>query len=406
MADLNGPGFDLTGLGSEVTSASSRAQYVAMGALRWHMFVNGLRSRMGGFELGARAVTYLLFGVFGLGLGVMAGAVAYLLASSGMWLFLPPVFWALCLLWQGGPVMLASMQEQFDLGILLRFPVRFSTYYLLYVVFGLGDISTILGALCCLGIWIGVTAARPELFAWTALGLIGFAAFNVLLVRAVFAWIDRWLTQRKTREIVGALFMVLLLSLQLLNPALRQKRHARAPGEMSATQKGVVARDPQRISAEFKARYGAWLEPAFLAQDWMPPGLAARVMREEVHGRTGQALLSLGALGLWMLAAGSALARRLRAEYRGENLSSAPSRTKSAGAQAPGLPLETGGASAAPASSFLLWKRRRARSGAPCRCCGPWARRSSWFCSWPASFTTTPRGGAFPFPLRCRSMCP
>ena len=56
---------------------------------------------------------------------------------------------------------------------------------------------------------IGVTMARPDLFVWTALALAGFAAFNILLVRAVFAWIDRWLAQRKTREILGALFMVL-----------------------------------------------------------------------------------------------------------------------------------------------------------------------------------------------------
>ena len=37
-------------------------------------------------------------------------------------------------------------------------------------------------ALCCLGIWVGITVARPELFAWTALALAVFAAFNILLV--------------------------------------------------------------------------------------------------------------------------------------------------------------------------------------------------------------------------------
>ena len=126
------------------------------------------------------------------------------------------------------PIMLASFQEQFDLGILLRFPVRFGSYYLLYVVFGLADVSTIMGGLCCLGIWVGITLARPELFGWTALGLAVFAAFNILLVRAVFAWIDRWLAQRRTREIVGAIFMLLLMSLQLLNPALHQRRHSGA----------------------------------------------------------------------------------------------------------------------------------------------------------------------------------
>jgi len=221
MAGLNGVGPDP---GAGALSASARAQYAAMAALRWHMFVNGLRSKRGAFELGARTVSFVLYAFMGLALGTMMGAGAFALASDEKWQFLPAVFWVVCILWQVGPVMLASFQEQFDLGILLRFPVRFRSYYLLYVVFGLADVSTIIGALCCLGIWVGVTMARPELFAWTALALAAFAAFNILLVRAVFAWIDRWLSQRKTREIVGALFMIFLLSLQLLNPALHQKR--------------------------------------------------------------------------------------------------------------------------------------------------------------------------------------
>ncbi|MFZ1086800.1 MAG: hypothetical protein WAN35_17695 [Terracidiphilus sp.] len=341
MAGVDGAGFDLAGLSAEVTSASSRAQYAAMGALRWHMFVNGLRSRMGVFELGARTVTYLLFGSFGLGMGVLAGVGAYLLSTSRLWPILPALFWMVSLLWQMGPVMMASFQEQFDLGILLRFPVRFSTYYLLYVVFGLADVSTILGALCCLGIWIGFTVARPEFWAWTALGLIGFAAFNVLLVRAVFAWIDRWLTQRKTREILGAAFMILLLSLQLLNPALRSRSHPRtAAGNPEQAQE--VGAETQRISAELMSRYGAWVKFVFQAQDWTPPGLAARVLRKEVFGHPGQALFTLGVLGLWVLAAGGVLARRLRAEYRGEDLSSAPSRAKAAGGLASTLALDSG----------------------------------------------------------------
>jgi ABC-2 type transport system permease protein len=344
MAELgaNDSGFDLAGLGAEVSSASSRAQYAAMGALRWHLFVNNLRFRMGLFELGARTLTILLYSLFGLGLGAGLGVVAYLLASNGMWPFLPFLLWAVCLLWQGGPVMMASLQEQFDLSILLRFPVRFSTYYVLYVIFGLVDVSTILGALCCLGIWTGITLARPEFFGWTALGLMGFAAFNVLLTRAIFAWIDRWLTQRKTREILGALFMVFLLSLQLLNPALHPKRHAYRAGVMRPEDSRAVAVESQQISARIIARYGMWLKTAFLVQDWMPPGLVARAARQQDRGQSAQALASLGVLGLWVLAAGGVLGRRLRAEFRGENLSSVPSRPKATGVLTSALPVESG----------------------------------------------------------------
>jgi ABC-2 type transport system permease protein len=316
MAGLNGVGPDP---GAGALSASARAQYAAMAALRWHMFVNGLRSKRGAFELGARTVSFVLYAFMGLALGTMMGAGAFALASDEKWQFLPAVFWVVCILWQVGPVMLASFQEQFDLGILLRFPVRFRSYYLLYVVFGLADVSTIIGALCCLGIWVGVTMARPELFAWTALALAAFAAFNILLVRAVFAWIDRWLSQRKTREIVGALFMIFLLSLQLLNPALHQKRRPqpRTPQER--------IENLRRMETEF----APWIKTAYAVQQGLPPGLAARALRQAGNRQPVGALASLGVLGLWALAAGSVLARRLKAEYRGENLGSAPRRETS-----------------------------------------------------------------------------
>ena len=238
------------------------------------------------------------------------------------------MFWIGLLIWQMVPVMLASFQEQFDLSILLRFPVRFGSYFMLFLVFGLADSATILGGLCSIGIWVGVTIARPDLSAWTALGLAVFAAFNILLTRAVFAWIERWLAQRKTREILGAVFMVAILSLQLLNPALHQKN--RLPIISSREQDLARAREYQRSKAEFKAEYGPWLKTADAVQRWLPPGLAADALGQAAGRQPAPALESLGLLGLYLLAAGGVLAGRLRSEYRGENLGTAPSRKKAA----------------------------------------------------------------------------
>jgi ABC-2 type transport system permease protein len=329
--------------GGGMLGAQARVQYAALARLRWQMFTNGLRSNKGALELGARTVSFVFYAVGGLAFGVGAGAAAFLLASGEQWKYLPILFWAVFFAWQIIPVMLASFQEQFDLGILLRFPVRFGSYFLLYVVFGLVDVSTILGGLGCLGILAGITAARPELFAWTALGLALFAAFNILLVRAIFAWIDRWLAQRKTREILGAVFMVLILSLQLLNPALHRQRHEEnsAPLGRNATKEQAQQKNQeyQRTKAEFKARYGPWLGTANEVQQWLPPGLAARALQQRVEQQAepasgpGLGFESLAVLGLYVLGAGGALAARLRAEYRGESLGVAPSRKKAAASQ-------------------------------------------------------------------------
>jgi ABC-2 type transport system permease protein len=296
----------------------ARAQYKALARLRWQMFANGLRSNKGVLELGARTFGMIIYALMGLALGAGMGVVTYFLASGGKWRYLPVLFWVLTFLWQMIPVMLASFQEQFDLGILLRFPLRFGSYVLLYLVFGLVDISTILGGLCCVGIWFGVAAAQPGLLLWTTLVLAVFALFNILLVRAVFAWIDRWLAQRKTREILGAVFMVGLLSMQLMNPALYEKRHSGRSGHQEQAEQIRAA----------QARYSPLLKKANAVQQWLPPGLAAVSLREAVEQEPAQGLGALGVLGTYALLVGGVLAVRLKAEYRGENLGSAPARHK------------------------------------------------------------------------------
>jgi len=294
----------------------ARSQYSALTDLRWHMFINGIRSNHGVFELGARAFSYVIYGCMGLGLGALMGGGSYLLISHDQWKYLPAVFWVMFLIWQVVPIALASFQEQFDLGILLRFPVKFGSFFLLYIVFGLVDISTILGVLCCTGVWIGITWVRPDLFAWTTLALFVFAIFNILTVRAIFAWIDRWLAQRKTREIVGALFLVAVLSLQLFNPALRQSRH-------NAPRNGrQQVENYRRMGTEIQP----WLQRASQVERWLPPGLAARILRRAAEQQPGLATGSSGLLALYVLAAGGVLAARLKAEYRGENLGQAPRR--------------------------------------------------------------------------------
>lgn len=298
----------------------ARAQYGAMIRLRWEMFRSGLRSIHGILDLGATGIAWMIYGGLGVALGAGMGVGTYAIVSGGDWRLLPILFWVLCFFWQAIPVMVASYQEQFDLGVLLRFPVHFGSYYLLYLVFGLLDVSTILGAICCLGMGIGVAAARPGLLPWTALVLLIFAAFNVLLVRAIFAWIERWLRQRKTREILGAIFMVALLSLQLMNPALYQKRHSGRSGHQAQAEQ----------LREAQERYEPLLRKANLVQKLLPPGLAAESLREAVAQQPGAGLALLGVLGLYVLIIGAALALRLQAEYRGENLGTAPARDKAA----------------------------------------------------------------------------
>jgi ABC-2 type transport system permease protein len=287
-------------------SALARSQYRALATIRWSIFRNTIRSGRGAMEAAAHGVSYLIYGLMGFGLAMGFGSGAYAIAATGKWGIVPVLFWALLLAWQVVPVSIASFQEQFDVNGLLRFPVGFGAFYLLHLIFGMVDISTILGGFCCLGILMGTTIVRPDLFGFVALGLAVFAVFNILLVRAISAWTDRWMAQRRTREIVGSLFFLGLISLQLLNPAFHNETHSR----------------------ESWARAMRRFETANRVQRWLPPGLAAEAVEQGAAGKPATALGAAALLGLCVLGTGAALGVRLRAEYRGENFGDAPSRKK------------------------------------------------------------------------------
>ena len=309
----------MAGLGNPIAPAPSstlgpfsplaRSQYKALAFMRWRMFRNSLRTTQGAIELGARTIAFAFYALMGMGMAAGFGGGAYAIAASGKWEILPALFWVLFILWQAVPVTLASFQEHFDLGGLLRFPVSFSAFFLLHLIFGLVDASTIMGGLCSIGIWIGMTIARPDLFAWSALTLVLFATFNILLVRAISAWIDRWLAQRRTREIVGLLFFVAILSVQLLNPAFWPQKHP-------------------RVAAQSRAAGLRWLNTANSVQRWLPPGVAGVAMQSSVASRSGSTMEALSLLGVYVLGVGGVLGLRLGGEYRGENFSDAPRRKK------------------------------------------------------------------------------
>jgi ABC-2 type transport system permease protein len=122
----------------------------------------------------------------------------------------------------------------------------------------------------------------------------------------IFAWIDRWLAQRRTREILSAVFLFLLLGAQVLNPALRMNsKHGHS---------GVTF-----VSRETVARVER-------VQSLLPAGLAAGSLSAAAEGHVPGAITDTGWLAVYAAGAGFLLCVRLRKEYRGENLSEAPAR--------------------------------------------------------------------------------
>ncbi len=315
--------------GSSPLGALARAQYSAILTLRWRLLVNSLRTSKGVLEFGAKAFAILMYSSLGFMMAIGFGFGSYEMAANHQMRSLPILLWVVFFIWQGFPILLASFQQQFDLAILLRFPIRFDSYVLLSLLFGLSDLSTIFGSLCLIGIWVGVSVAQPSLALFLAVVLLLFGLFNLLLVRAIFSWVDRWLAQRRTREIVTALFFVAMLSLQALNPAWRAHNDDF---------------DQNPTANQMKHAIPAWVRSVAQYERWLPPGALGKAIanaassvpapKSEVSQNQSLHLLQsapwIGLFCAYTLAIASVLLFRLRAEFRGENLSESAAPKKSA----------------------------------------------------------------------------
>ncbi len=285
-----------------IASRRSMMQYAAVARMRMQMLAHSARTGRGKFDIVAQIATwstYLFLGtLFAAGFAMGAFHILY----GGHLGYFSLLIWGALLMWQFTPIMAISFREEYDLSGLARYPLGFGAYYILFIFFGFFDLSTIFGLASLLGIAIGVSLARPALLPIGLLALAIFAAFNILLNRAIFAWLSRWLARRRSREILGVFFFIVVVAAELMNPALHEF-HLRLPANLLALLKILIP---------FDALF--------------PPGLVSGGMLAVTHGHLLRAALSLAGLAAWTILPGATLAARLRAQYRGENLSEAPAR--------------------------------------------------------------------------------
>jgi ABC-2 type transport system permease protein len=276
---------------------SQPGQLLAIAWLRWRLFVNVLRSTRGQLELLSRILVSLAFLAGGFGGAVLMGLGAYFFLTSGKPQMLAALLWGIFFFWQLFPIMATAFTNNPDSSELLRFPLGYSRYFLVRLAYGVVDPATYLGSIWSLGILVGLSLAKFSLLPWAALILLTFVFFNLLFLQMIFAWVERWLAQRQTRELMGILFVLVMLSFQLIGPLTGHFRK-RPNSEM------------QRVIAVILP-----------AQQILPPGLAADAIVQGIYPQWTTALSSLGLLCGFILLAGYGLHVRLFAQYRGENLS-------------------------------------------------------------------------------------
>lgn len=296
------------------SSAQARAQFSAIAWLRWRILVNGFRRKGSKSELVGIIIVYPLFAFLILSLVFGAGILAWALAAKGYLPRLSWVLWGIFVICQLLNIQLGQPGTTFDPTQLIRFPLGARTYTVIRLFFGLLSPANVVGTLMSLAVAVGIIVAFPDLWLYSLLAMAIFAATNVLFSRMIFAWVDRWLSTRRAREIFTGLIFAGSLGIQwanfTFNPAYNRHGHSHS---VSSQRIGSIQSLYQHAHP-------------FLAP--LPPELTTTALvaahRAAVLPYFGYTL----ACALFAAVFLAVFALRMNTEYRGESLSDAANGTR------------------------------------------------------------------------------
>lgn len=296
-----------SGLAAASVPISASAQFGAIAYLRWRLFANAFRRKEGAGELAARVIVYPVGLLFLL--GPTAGALfgSYAAVSSGHIGLLSLIFWLIFLLQVLVSVNLSPAALSFDTEALIRFPLSFSRYLTIRLFLGLLAPSTIAGTCSLLAAAAGATAAIPTLAPIVFPAAIALALSNIFFVRMVYAWVDRWLSTRRARELFTGVLILFGIGVQYANVTFNNLGHHQSRAVQAAKVAAV-------------ARFYHHAQPALA---FLPPGLAGAAVFNNSLQHTGPALLQIAGVLVWAAFFLAVFASRMAREYRGENLSEA-----------------------------------------------------------------------------------
>jgi ABC-2 type transport system permease protein len=278
------------------------AQVRLVAGLRWRILRNLMRTRNSRWDIFGLVWAAIFASAFVIGLCWLLWWGAYFSVSTGQYAWLLLIFWGIFLFWQAFPLFIAGFGAPFEFRTLLRFPLRFSTFYIIGLAYGLADFAAVCGTCWLISIAVGVSMARLSLLLPVALVIVMFIWMNITLERLLSSWMERLLARRRTRELLFGLFILLSVSAQFIRPAI------------------IHYSEGVHGSIQLQ-RLISYLSP-------FPPSLAGSAIIAAGEGHPLQFLSSVGGIFIYIAVLSAFLWHRFAAQYRGEELSetSAPAR--------------------------------------------------------------------------------
>jgi ABC-2 type transport system permease protein len=264
--------------------------------LRWRLLRNSMRKKNNLLDLIGLIVGGIIvaFFVFGIAVAFFAGARSFV--SLGRAGFIALLLWGIFLFWQLAPIFLAGLGAGFEFRNLLRFPLSLPAFYLISLAYGLADLTSLASLCWLIAMILGAASVRPDLLPTLLPVAVVFVLMNVTLERLIGSWLERLLARRRTREIFFALFILSMVSLQFVSPAIERYGDSAKP------------------SLTFRLSY---VSP-------LPPSLAAHAISSAVSGNFAGILAGVAGVSFYLLLFSVFLWRRFAAQFRGEELSETP----------------------------------------------------------------------------------
>lgn len=288
------------------TSQQTLAQFRAIAWLRWRIFVNGFRRKGGTGEIVARILIYPILAFVALFPIGGSGIAALFMTMHGQLAHISWLLWAAFVLGIFLSINLGRPGTTFNPNELIRFPVRLREFVSIRLFFGMLSPANVLVTLMALAMDVGVTIARPDLWLYALIAFGTFAVANLLFSRMVFAWVDRWLSTRRARELFTVLIFAASLGFQWVNISFNPAYNRHGSHEQTHRRVTAMAHLYQRAHP-------------LLA--YLPPELTGSALVAAHHGAALHFLGYVFATLLFAAAFLAVFALRMRTEFRGEVLS-------------------------------------------------------------------------------------
>ncbi|HEY1924135.1 MAG TPA: hypothetical protein VGG58_02705 [Candidatus Acidoferrum sp.] len=280
-----------------ITSLGVFDQIRLVAELRWRILRNLVRKKNSRLDLIGLIFAAIFSSVVVIGLCFAFGWGAYFSISTGHYGWLLLLFWGIFFFWQAFPLFVAGFGAPFEFRTLLRFPLSLSAFYVIGLAYGLADFAAVSGVCWLLSLVAGAATAKLSLLAPVLLVVLLFIWMNITFERLLSSWLERLLARRRTRELLFGLFILAMVSLQFLRPALQHyAQRSHSPASL--------------------LRIAAYLAP-------LPPSLAGSAIASAGQGNVLQFFGGVTAILVYIALLSALLWRRFASQYRGEELSEA-----------------------------------------------------------------------------------